>query len=106
MNLAARLFYSFRELMELTLKAVARKRALVSVPFGIMHLPASFTQLLPNPPLTRDQLYLLEQDNIVGKKALGFAELGITPQPVEAHIFDYLAHLRPGAGLLLNRARL
>ena len=88
--------YSFRELMELTLKAVARKRALVSVPFGMMHLPASFTQLLPNPPLTRDQLYLLEQDNVVSKKAKTFADLGITPQPAEAHIFDYLAHLRPG----------
>ena len=88
--------YSFRELMELTLKAVARKRALVSVPFGMMHLPASFTQLLPNPPLTRDQLYLLEQDNVVSKKAKTFADLGITPQPAEAHVFDYLAHLRPG----------
>ena len=88
--------YSFRELMELTLKAVGRKRALISVPFGFMHLPASFAQLLPNPPLTRDQLYLLEQDNVVSKKAKGFADLGITPQPVEAHIFDYLAHLRPG----------
>ena len=62
----------------------------------MMHLPASFTQLLPNPPLTRDQLYLLEQDNVVGKKAKTFADLGITPQPAEAHVFDYLAHLRPG----------
>ena len=88
--------YSFKELMAMTCKAVGRKRALVSVPFALMHLPASVMQFLPNPPLTRDQLYLLEQDNVVAKKALGCEALGIQPQAVEAHIPDYLAHLRPG----------
>lgn len=88
--------YSFKELMALTLDAVGRKRPLVSVPFSVMHLPASFLQFLPNPPLTRDQLYLLEQDNIVGKRAKTFADLGLAPQPVESHIYDYLAHLRAG----------
>ena len=82
--------------MEMTLDAVGRKRPLVALPFALMHLPASVLQLLPNPPLTRDQLYLLESDNIVSKEALGFDALGIMPQSVEAHIGDYLAHLRPG----------
>jgi len=88
--------YSFKELMAMTCQAVGRSRALVSVPFALMHVPATFLQLLPNPPVTRDQLYLLENDNVVAKKAAGFAELGIKPQAVEAHISDYLAHLRPG----------
>lgn len=88
--------YSFRKLMEMTCAAVGRKRALVSVPFALMHIPATFFQFLPNPPVTRDQLYLLEQDNVVGKAAKDFADLGIKPQAVEAHISDYLAHLRPG----------
>ena len=88
--------YSFKELMAMTCQAVGRKRVLVSVPFALMHLPASVMQFLPNPPLTRDQLYLLEQDNVVAKKALGCEALGIQPQAVEAHIPDYLAHLRPG----------
>lgn len=88
--------YSFKKLMEMTCAAVGRKRPLVSVPFALMHIPAAFLQFLPNPPVTRDQLYLLEQDNVVGKTAKGFADLGIKPQSVEAHISDYLAHLRPG----------
>ena len=88
--------YSFKELMKMTCDAVGRKRALVSIPFGLMHVPASVMQLLPNPPVTRDQLYLLEKDNVVSKKAKGFADLGITPQAVEMHITSYLAHLRPG----------
>ncbi|MGC6536842.1 MAG: complex I NDUFA9 subunit family protein [Candidatus Puniceispirillaceae bacterium] len=88
--------YSFKELMKMTLAATSRKRALISVPFSLMHIPATFAQLLPNPPVTRDQLYLLEQDNVVAKGAKGFAELAIAPQAVEAHITDYLAHLRRG----------
>lgn len=88
--------YSFKELMAMTCRAVGRKRALVSVPFALMHLPASVLQLLPNPPVTRDQLYLLQGDNVVGEKSLGFKELGIKPQAVEAHIDSYLAHLRKG----------
>ena len=88
--------YSFKRLMEMTCAAIKRPRPLLPVPFGVMHLAASFLQLLPNAPVTRDQLYLLEQDNVVGKKAKGFAELGLKPQSVEAHISDYLAHLRPG----------
>ena len=88
--------YSFKQLMEMTLDAIGRKRALLSVPFALMHVPASLLQLLPNPPVTRDQLYLLEDDNVASQTALGFADLGIVPQSVEAHISDYLAHLRPG----------
>lgn len=88
--------YSFKELMALTCDAIGRRRALVSVPFALMHIPASVMQFLPNPPLTRDQLYLLEQDNVVGKKAKTLSDLGISAQSVEAHIYDYLAHLRAG----------
>ena len=88
--------YSFKELMQITLKAVGRKRALLSLPFALMHIPASLTQILPNPPLTRDQLYQLENDNVVGKKAKTLADLGISAQAVDKHVFDYLAHLRPG----------
>ena len=88
--------YSFKRLMEMTCEAVGRTRPLISVPFALMHIPASFLQFLPNPPLTRDQLYLLEQDNVVAKKAKTLADLGIAPQSVEAHISDYLAHLRKG----------
>ena len=88
--------YSFKELMSLTCQAVGRKRALVSIPFAFMHMPAAFLQYLPNPPLTRDQLYLLEQDNVVSKKAKTLADLGLSAQSVETHVFDYLAHLKAG----------
>lgn len=86
--------YSFKELMQLTLREIGRKRLLVTVPFGIASLKAMFLQLLPNPPLTVDQVRLLKKDNVVSATAPGLADLGITPTSVEAVIPSYLWRYR------------
>jgi len=88
--------YSFAELMRFTLKAVGRKRALISIPFAMMALPAAFASLLPNPPLTSDQLKLLKIDNIVSAKAKGLQQLGITPKSIDVIVPEYLAPFKPG----------
>ena len=88
--------YSFAELMRFVLNATERRRMLVSVPFSLMAIPAFFAGLLPNPPVTSDQLKLLKTDNICAKSALGLAELGITPTAIEAIVPEYLAAFRPG----------
>ena len=86
--------YSFKELMQLILRETGRKRVLVPLPFGIASLQAMFLQLLPNPPLTRDQVRLLKRDNVVSPTAAGLADLGITPTSVEAVIPSYLWRYR------------
>ena len=88
--------FTFRELMEITLQAIGRRRLLVPVPLGAMSLGAMVTGLLPNPPLTMDQVRLLAVDNVVADDARGLGELGITPTPVESIIPGYLACYRPG----------
>lgn len=88
--------YSFADLMRLVLEATARRRLLLPVPFFAMQLPAALASCLPNPPLTPDQLKLLKLDNLVSGQLPGLAELGIEPQPVEAHIQTHLAPFRPG----------
>jgi NADH dehydrogenase len=88
--------YSFAELMRFILKATERRRMLVSVPFSLMAIPTFFAGLLPNPPVTSDQLKLLKTDNICAKSAPGLAELGITPTAIEAIVPEYLAAFRPG----------
>jgi len=88
--------YTFRQLMELMLKEIRRKRCLVSIPFGIARLEARFLQILPVPPLTVDQVRMLERDNVAAVGAPGLAELGIKPTPVEAVIPSYLDRFRPG----------
>ncbi len=86
--------YSFKELMQLILREVGRKRVLVPLPFSIASLKAMFLQILPNPLLTMDQVRLLKRDNVVSVTAPGLSELGITPTSVEAVVPSYLWRYR------------
>lgn len=86
--------YSFKELMQLMLREIGRKRVLVPLPFAIASLKAMFLQLLPNPLLTVDQVRLLKKDNVVSQTAAGLADLGLTPTSVEAVIPSYLWRYR------------
>ncbi|MEO1470122.1 MAG: complex I NDUFA9 subunit family protein [Pseudomonadota bacterium] len=86
--------YTFRELVALTLRAVRRKRLILDLPVPIARLQASVMQLLPEPPLTVDQVKLLGADNVVSEGAKGFADLGIAPEAPEAIIETYLVRFR------------
>lgn len=87
--------YSFRELLELVMVETQHQRPLFPVPRFMAVIQAFFLQALPNPPLTPDQLKLLENDNVVSDDARSFAELGIRPTPVEAIVPAYLWRFRP-----------
>jgi NADH dehydrogenase len=52
--------------------------------------------ILPNPPLTPDQVELLKRDNVVSHGALTLSSLGIAPTPVEAILPTYLDRFRSG----------
>lgn len=95
--------YTFRELMELMLKIVGRHRGLVPVPFALAELQGLVLQLLPNPPLTRDQVKLLRRDNVVAPGALTFADLGMQPQAIEPILPTYLDIYRRGGRFAANR---
>jgi uncharacterized protein YbjT (DUF2867 family) len=83
--------YRYKELVELVLVQLKRRRVLVPVPFFVWEIQASLLGLLPNPPLTRDQVILMRRDNIVSDTALTFANLGITPRSVEAALPSIMA---------------
>ena len=90
---------SFRECMELMLKAIDRKRLLLPVPFWAAKILASVAQFAPGQPLTPDQVVLLRSDNVVGDdaKAEGrtLAGLGIEPASIPAVVPTYLVRFRP-----------
>jgi len=88
--------YTLKEIMELTLAVIHRKRLLLPLPFWAASLQAAFLELLPVPPLTRDQVLLLQRDNVVTPGMPGLAELGITPTAAELIIPTYLDVYRPG----------
>lgn len=86
--------YTFAELMRYMLNVVGRRRLLIDVPFGLAHLQARLLELLPEPPLTRDQVELLKHDNIVAPGTPDLEALGITPTPIELIVPQYLARYR------------
>ena len=88
--------YSFRELIELLLAEIRRKRLLLDLPFGLAAFQARLMSLLPNPPLTPDQVELLKRDNVVSSGAMSMAALGITPTAVEGVLPTYLDRFRRG----------
>ena len=52
---------TMKEVMERVLAYTMRKRLLVSLPFSLAKLQGAILQILPNPPLTLDQVRLLEK---------------------------------------------
>ncbi len=95
---------TFRALMERMLLEIRRKRVLLNIPFPVANLMAGVLGmaqavtlgLFTNSLLTRDQVRNLRRDNVVRDGAKGFAELGITPTPMETVIPAYLWVHRPG----------
>lgn len=88
--------YSLREIMDVTLREIRRKRLLVPLPFSLAAVQARFLEWLPVPPLTRDQVTMLRQDNVVAPGALGLPDLGISPTLADAILPTYLDRFRPG----------
>ena len=88
--------YSFRELLELVLAVTGRRALLVPTPGALLALKARALELLPNPPLTRDQLAMLSEDNMVGADSVAgrIGDLGIAPAALEAVAPGMLAPFR------------
>jgi uncharacterized protein YbjT (DUF2867 family) len=86
--------YTFRELLQLIMKITGRDKPLVTLPFPVASAMGTVAQLLPRPPLTRDQVALLKHDNVVGPGARTFAHLGIKPTAAEMIVPEYLARFR------------
>jgi uncharacterized protein YbjT (DUF2867 family) len=87
---------SFRELMELLLREIDRRRALIDIPFGLARRLAFFLEGLPSPPLTRDQVTLLQQDSVVAPAAPDLAALGVAATSLELVLPTYLDRFRRG----------
>jgi uncharacterized protein YbjT (DUF2867 family) len=90
---------TMREIMEIILRVIERKRLLVSLPFGLAKLQALILQFAPGAlKLTPDQVELLRSDNVVSDAAtragLTLQGLGIAPDSLEAIAPQYLWRFR------------
>jgi uncharacterized protein YbjT (DUF2867 family) len=90
---------SFRQLLDKIAVYTQRPRPYVPLPFSIATLQAAFLQLLPNAPLTVDQVRMLRKDNIVSTSSkneqLTLEGLGIVPTSLDVIAPDYLWRFRP-----------
>ncbi len=88
----------FREILAYILRETGRHRPMVDVPLGLARLQAAVMELLPGKPMTRDQLLMLQRDNVVDPEMPGLKELDIIPTPVELVVPSYLRRFQPGGG--------
>jgi len=90
---------TMREIMQIILATIERRRMLVSLPFGLAKLQALFLQFAPGPlKLTPDQVELLRVDNVVSDAAkaagLTLEGLGVAPDSLGAIAPQYLWRFR------------
>jgi len=88
--------YSFKELMEILLTEIKKKRLLVPIPFGLAKFQSYFLQMMPNPLLTQDQVELLKHDNVVSGDYPTLKDLGITGTPIKNILSKYIYRFRTG----------
>jgi NADH dehydrogenase len=90
---------TLKVVMQRVLAYTMRKRMLISEPFWLAKLQGAMLQLLPKPPLTLDQVRMLEVDNVVSDAADGDGRtlqgLDIEPVGIEAVVPGYLVQYRP-----------
>ncbi len=98
--------YSFRALLDFVQKTLRVKKPMLRLSFGMATFFAlkcevafKLIPLLRAPLITRDQVRLLKYDNVVSANAKTFADLNITPQPMETIVAQYLARFNPKKAL-------
>jgi NADH dehydrogenase len=93
---------TFKELMQLMLRVIGRRRTLIPIPFaaaGVMGKAGDVAGFVPfvSAPITSDQVKLLKTDNVVGASGEDvdtIADFGVEPEPLEAILPTYLVRFR------------
>jgi NADH dehydrogenase len=75
--------YTYEELLKSIADHVGRRPVLIPVPFALWHTLAWGAELLPSPPVTRNQIELMQVDNVQSPQMPGLVELGVSPHSVE-----------------------
>lgn len=88
--------YSFKELMNILLTQIKKKRFLLPISFNVAKLQSYFLQMFPNPLLTPDQVELLKYNNIVTGEHPTLKDLGISATTIQSILPTYINRFRTG----------
>ena len=75
--------YTYRSLLEVIARCLGKRPLLVPMPYGVWHALASVAEMLPEPPITRNQVELMQLDNVASPGAPGFGDLRISSTSLE-----------------------
>jgi len=82
-ELAGPRVYTFENLLRTICAHLGVERMLVPLPFGLWRTLALPAEMLPSPPLTLNQVRLMEIDNVASPGRPDFTALGIEPRTLE-----------------------
>ncbi len=82
--------YSYEELLRTVAREAGLMPRLMPLPFAAWQVLASISEVLPSPPVTRNQIDLMQIDNVASRDMPGFPELGISPHAVEQILREML----------------
>lgn len=93
--------FTFRELLEQVLRLTGRKRFLAPLPVALAKPIGQTFDLLTRfvpiaPPITADQVLLLQRDNVASGEHPGLEALGVTPTSLDVILPTYLWRYRKG----------
>jgi uncharacterized protein YbjT (DUF2867 family) len=85
-ELAGPRVYSYEELLRTIARTAGLRPVLVRIPFAFWNAAAGLAEILPHPPLTRNQVELMQVDTTASDSRPGFGLLGISPRSLEEEL--------------------
>jgi uncharacterized protein YbjT (DUF2867 family) len=85
-ELAGPRVYSYAELLRTVARTAGLRPVLVRIPFAFWDAVAGLAEFMPHPPLTRNQVELMQIDTTASDSRPGFGLLGISPRSLEEEL--------------------
>jgi uncharacterized protein YbjT (DUF2867 family) len=94
-ELAGPRIYSYEEMLRTIARIAGLRPVLMRMPFAFWNALARAAEMLPQPPLTRNQVELMKIDTTASKSLPGFRALRISPRSLEDELEAILRQNKP-----------
>jgi uncharacterized protein YbjT (DUF2867 family) len=78
--------YTYKDLLRTVADRIGARPRLVPLPFALWQILALGAEFLPGSPLTRNQIALMQHDNVPAVDCPGLSNLDITPTEIDAFV--------------------
>jgi len=85
-ELAGPRVYSYEELLRTIARTAGLRPVMVRMPFAVWDILAGVAEILPHPPLTRNQVELMQIDTTAADNLPGFRAVSISPRSLEEEL--------------------